>query len=129
MNEENLISDGALVRFEPIPFQNKLRRKKMKKILMIVFAAMLSMSAWARTEYMVELEFSQTSFTLSLTQHIKDAMNAFTVSFPTTKEFYDSVSVGDVLGEKFKGASFLVGGNIGSRKVVVKRKYKLERGQ
>lgn len=69
------------------------------------------------------IEFKQSSFTLSISQHIKDAANAFSITLPTTEKFYNSVKVGDELGSKFKGASFLLSGNIGSRKVVVKDKF------
>lgn len=75
------------------------------------------------TVHYLSLEFKQSSFTLSIGQHIRDAANAFSITIPTTKEFYNSVSVGDVLGSKFKGASFILSGNIGKRKVIVKDKF------
>lgn len=76
-----------------------------------------------RTVHYLTLKFTQSSFTLSISQHIKDAANSFTLTMPTTKEFYDSVKEGDELASKFKGASFLLSGNIGSRKVIVEKKY------
>lgn len=75
------------------------------------------------TAHYLSLEFRQSSFTLSIGQHIRDAANAFSITIPTTKEFYNSVRVGDELGSKFKGASFLLSGNIGKRKVIVKDKF------
>ena len=75
------------------------------------------------TVHYLSLEFKQSSFTLSIGQHIRDAANAFSITIPTTKEFYNSVSVGDELGSKFKGASFILSGNIGKRKVIVKDKF------
>lgn len=75
------------------------------------------------TVHYISLEFKQSSFTLSIGQHIRDAANAFSITIPTTKEFYNSVSVGDELGSKFKGASFILSGNIGKRKVIVKDKF------
>ena len=75
------------------------------------------------TVHYLTLEFTQSSFTLSISQHIKDAANAFSVTLPTTENFYRSVEVGDELGSKFKGASFLLAENIGSRKVTVKDKF------
>ena len=75
------------------------------------------------TVHYLSLEFRQSSFTLSIGQHIRDAANAFSITIPTTKEFYNSVSVGDELGSKFKGASFILSGNIGKRKVIVKDKF------
>ena len=75
------------------------------------------------TVHYLSLEFRQSSFTLSIGQHIRDAANAFSITIPTTKEFYNSVRVGDELGSKFKGASFILSGNIGRRKVIVKEKF------
>ena len=68
------------------------------------------------------LEFRQSSFTLNIGQHIRDSANAFTITIPTTEKFYNSVEVGDELGSKFKGASFIMTGNLGSRKAIVKDK-------
>lgn len=71
----------------------------------------------------VTLELRQTSYTLSISQHIKDEANSFELTIPTTKRFYDSVRVGQKLGGKFKGMSFLISGTLGSREVKVKRKF------
>ena len=75
------------------------------------------------TVHYLSLEFKQSSFTLSIGQHIRDAANSFSITIPTTKEFYNSVRVGDELGSKFKSASFILSGNIGKRKVIVKDKF------
>lgn len=66
--------------------------------------------ASSRTVYHVTVKFSQRSFTLSLKQHIRNACNALEFTFPTTKEFYDSVQEGEELDSKFKTASFIFGG-------------------
>ena len=76
-----------------------------------------------QTVHYVTLKFTQSSFTLSIRQHIKDSANAFSFTFPTTKQFYDSVKEGQEISSKFKTASFLLSGNIGSRKVVVEKKF------
>lgn len=94
----------------------------------VCVAIVLASALFAKPVHMVELEFRQRSFTLSISQHIKDAMNAFSITIPTTEEFYNSVKEGQELGSKFKGASFMLNGNIGSRVVTVKRKYILEDG-
>ena len=75
------------------------------------------------TVYYIKLKFTQSSFTLDIGQHIKDAANSFYVTLPTTKRFYDSVEKGDLLNSKFKTATFLLNGNIGSRKVYVEDKF------
>lgn len=73
--------------------------------------------------YHITLEFSQRSFTLNIAQHIRNAANAFEFTFPTTKEFYDSVEENQELASNFKTASFILGGHIGSRVITVKRKF------
>lgn len=103
-----------------------MRKLKPKLFLAIAVSAM---TLYARPVHMIELEFRQSSFTLSIAQHIKDSMNAFSIVLPTTEEFYNSVKVGQELGGKFKGASFLVNGHIGSRTITVKRKFIQEVGK
>lgn len=99
----------------------------MKKLIVAVMV-MLASCLNAETVHYITLKFTQSSFTLSLSQHIKDSANTFYLTIPTTKKFYDSVKEGQVLGSKFKGASFLINGNIGSRKVIVDKKFTKEEG-
>lgn len=100
-----------------------------KKILvmLVVAASCMCLSANEEPKYetvhYVTLKFTQSSFTLSIKQHIKDHYNAFSFTFPTTKQFYDSVKEGEEISSKFKTATFLLSGNIGSRKVVVEKKF------
>ena len=82
-----------------------------------------SSPAPTETVHYVTLKFTQSSFSLSIRQHMKDKANAFSFTFPTTKKFYDSVEVGQEISSKFKTASLLLSGNIGSRKVVVEKKF------
>ena len=95
----------------------------MKKLAIVLLMCIAAFAVNAETVHYVELEFTQSSFTLSLRQHIKDACNAFSITLPTTKKFYDSVKVGQELDSKFKMATFLLSGHIGNRKVTVKNKF------
>ena len=97
----------------------------MKKIIAIALLAMAT-ATHAETVHYVTLKFTQSSFTLSLRQHIKDAANAFSITLPTTKKFYDSVKVGQELDSKFKTATLLLSGHLGSRKVIVENKFTKE---
>ena len=81
------------------------------------------------TVHYVTLKFTQSSFTLSISQRIKDAANTFYVTLPTTKRFYDSVKEGDLLNSKFKAATFLLNGNLGSRKVYIHKKFTKQENQ
>ena len=100
-----------------------------KKILMMLVVAVSCISLLANekpkyeTVHYVTLQFKQTSLTLSMKQHIKDHYNAFSFTFPTTKQFYDSIKEGEEISSKFKTATFLFSGNIGKRKVIVEKKF------
>lgn len=89
----------------------KIKEDEMKKIKQ------------TRPVHHVTFEFTQSSFTLNIAQHIRNAANAFDFTVPVTEEFYNSVRKGQELQSKFKTASFILGGHIGSRKVYVKDKF------
>lgn len=94
----------------------------MKKLLFTLMI-LTSATTFAERVYYIKLKFTQSSFTLSLAQHLKDAANAFSITIPTTKKFYDSVKVNQELSSKFKTASFLINGRIGNRKIIVEDKF------
>ena len=97
----------------------------MKRMLAIALLS-LATATHAETVHYVTLKFTQSSFTLNLRQHIKDAYNAFSITLPTTKKFYDAVKVGQELDSKFKTATLLLSGHWGSRKVIVENKFTKE---
>jgi len=72
--------------------------------------------------YIVTIEIKQTHFTLDLFEHAKDAINAIQMSIPVDKSFYDSVNVGTVLDNSFRGGSFIVNGSLGSWNIKVVKK-------
>lgn len=99
----------------------------MNRLVLLAVLA-LALSARAETAYYITLKFKQVSYTLDIFQHIKDAGNSFSITLPTTQKFYDSLNVGQELNGKFKLASFLLSGNLGSRKVIVEKKFTKEEG-
>ena len=101
----------------------------MKRVLLAAAIAFSVVTGRAETEYYVTLKFTQTSYTLNLWQHVKDNANAFSFTFPTTKEFYDSLKVGQELDSKFKWASLLLNKNnkLASRKIIVEAKFTREK--
>ena len=94
----------------------------MKKLLFTLMV-LTSATTFAERVYYIKLKFTQSSFTLNLVQHWKDSANAFSITIPTTKKFYDSVKVNQELSSKFKTASFLINGRIGNRKIIVEDKF------
>jgi len=70
-------------------------------------------SEGGEVEYFLEIEVKQSHFTLDLGVHLKDEMNAFNFHVPVSKQYYDTVNVGDKLAEEFRSGSFILYGSIG----------------
>lgn len=73
-------------------------------------------------KYILKLHLKQTHFSLSLTKHIKDAMNAIDFEMPVDKDFYNSVSVGTDIVNNFRVGSCILYGSFGDWKMTVKNK-------
>ena len=73
-------------------------------------------------KYILKLRLKQAHFSLSIRKHIKDAVNAVDFEMPVDKEFYDSVSEGTEIIDKFRFGSFVLGGSFGDWKMTVKGK-------
>ena len=72
--------------------------------------------------YIIELEISQSHFTLDLEQHLKDEMNTTKLPIQVSEEYYYSVEEGDLLSDEFRIGSFIFKGSIGSWKIKVANK-------
>ena len=73
-------------------------------------------------KYILKLRLKQAHFSLSISKHIKDAVNAIDFEMPVDKEFYDSVSKGTEIIDKFRFGSFVLGGSFGDWEMTVKGK-------
>ena len=73
-------------------------------------------------KYVVTFEIKQSHFSLDVTKHIKDAMNAIEIERPVDKEYYDNVDVGDTINNDFRVGSMVMKGSFGSWDVTVKGK-------
>ncbi len=73
-------------------------------------------------KHIVTFELKQVSFTLDLMTHIKNEANKTTFQIPTSKEFYDSIKVGDEITDDFRVGSFILKGNLGAWNVTVIKK-------
>lgn len=76
-----------------------------------------------RTVYMVQIDIRNSSFSLDIGKHIRNAMNAVQMNIPVDKEFYDAVKEGQELKSGFKTASFVMKGSISSVKVTCAKKW------
>lgn len=69
--------------------------------------------------YVLELEISQSHFSLDLEEHLKDSMNKITIPIQVSEEYYYSIEEGDTLSNEFRVGSFIFKGSIGSWDVKV----------
>lgn len=76
-----------------------------------------------RTVYMVQIDIRNSSFSLDIGKHIRNAMNAVQMDIPVDKEFYDAVTEGQELKSEFKTASFVMKGSISSVKIKCVKKW------
>jgi hypothetical protein len=74
-------------------------------------------------KYMLKLRLKQSHLSLSIKKHIKDAVNAVEFELPVDKEFYDSVSEGTEIIDKFRFGSMVSYGSLGDWEMTVKEKY------
>jgi hypothetical protein len=66
-------------------------------------------------EKKIRVELSQTSYTLNLWKHVRNAANAVEFDLPVACSFYEEVRVGDdLLTKKFRWGSLAVGGTFGN---------------
>ena len=73
-------------------------------------------------KYILKIRLKQSHFSLSIKKHIKDAVNAIEFELPVDKEFYDSVSEGTELVDKFRFGSLVLSGSFGDWEMKVKSK-------
>lgn len=72
--------------------------------------------------YLLTLEIKQSTFTLDLAEHAKNAINAITLQIPVSYTFYNKVSIGQNISEEFKYGSLILNGDFSKLKVKVKNK-------
>ena len=73
-------------------------------------------------KYVLTLEVKQTHFSLKISEHLKDSMNAIEIQIPVNKEYYDSVEVGQNIADEFRMGSLVFKGTFGNFKVSVIKK-------
>jgi len=73
-------------------------------------------------KYIVTFKIKQTHVSLNIGTHLKDEMNQITVEIPVDREYYDALSVGDVITDEFRIGSFVFQGTFGSWNITVENK-------
>ncbi len=72
--------------------------------------------------YVVTFRVKQSHFTLDIGEHIKDAINEITIEIPVDKEYYDNLSVGDIISNEFRTGSLIMHGSFGNWNISVDKK-------
>jgi hypothetical protein len=98
-------------------YQNELADLKSKTIVQ------KDINKGKTPHYILKLKLKQSHFSLSLTKHIKDAMNAIEFEIPVDKDYYNSVSEGTEIVDNFRTASLILSGSFGSWEMSVVSKY------
>ncbi|WP_428656418.1 hypothetical protein [Runella sp.] len=75
-----------------------------------------------KLKYILKIRLKQANFSLSIKKHIKNAINAVDFELPVDKDFYDSVSEGTEIVDKFRFGSFVLYGSFGDWEMTVKDK-------
>jgi hypothetical protein len=73
-------------------------------------------------KYVLGIRLEQSHFTLDITEHAKDAMNAIEFEIPVDKDYYNSVSVGEEIVDDFRVGSFIFNGSLGDWEMTVEHK-------
>ena len=88
-----------------------------------IFAIMLfAMSAFADDLCVVTFKIKQSTFTLSISEHLKNEANKQFLQLPVDCDFYKTLSVGQELHSEFKMGSFFFNGDLSKLKVTVENK-------
>jgi seryl-tRNA synthetase len=72
--------------------------------------------------YILKIRLKQSRVSLDIGKYIKDGMNAIEFELPVDKDFYNSVSVGTKITNKFRTGSFILNGSFSSWDMTVKGK-------
>lgn len=73
-------------------------------------------------QYIVQFKLKQSHFSLDLSQHTKDVLNAIEFELPVSKEFYESIGIGTQVVDEFRVGSLLLKGSIGDWHMTVVNK-------
>lgn len=73
-------------------------------------------------KYVVTFKIKQSHITLDIKEHIKDNMNAIMLDVPVDKEYYDMLSIGDVIEDEFRMGSLIMHGSFGNWVITVENK-------
>lgn len=101
---------------------NSEELERLKKENTDLKAQVQLLNAAKKPKYILKLRLKQASLSLSIKKHIRNAVNALEFEIPVDKDFYDSVSEGTEIVDKFRFGSFILYGSLGDWEMTVKDK-------
>lgn len=119
--EVNVLKDEKEILVKSISNLGEVKGK-LSKDISDLRAEKSAYSSNSEPVYLLTLEIKQSTFTLDLAEHAKNAINAISLQIPVSKAFYDKVSIGQNISEEFKYGSLILNGNFSTLKVKVKNK-------
>lgn len=73
-------------------------------------------------KYVLGIKLKQSHFTLDITEHARDEMNAIEFEIPVDRDYYNSLSLGDEIVDDFRVGSFIFNGSLGDWKMMMVNK-------
>ena len=70
-------------------------------------------------KYIMKINISQSHLTLSVSEHLKDAMNAIDIYIEVSEEYYNKYNIGDTIADDFRVGSMIFKSSIGNWEVKV----------
>ena len=97
----------------------------MKKIFLIIM--LLALSSFAADLCVVNFKIKQSTFTLSISEHLKNEANKQFLQLPVDCDFYDNLRIDQELHSEFKFVSFIFNGDFSKLKITVHDKKKVNK--
>lgn len=70
-------------------------------------------------KYIMKINISQSHFTLSVSEHLKDDINDIDIYIEVSEEYYNKYNVGDTIADDFRVGSMIFKGSFGNWRVKV----------
>lgn len=70
-------------------------------------------------KYIMKINISQSHLTLSISEHLKDAMNDIDIYVEVSEDYYNKYNIGDTISDEFRMGSLVFKGSFGKWKIKV----------